>query len=325
MAEILAEKFEELAESTKEAKNILLVIHPAPDADALGSVFAFENFIAGQSPQKDIDIFCVDKPKGNLGALFPIEKISDQYEIEKYDTLIFLDRGDVFYKLGFDKEIERLPSPPKIVNLDHHQHTFIAGALNVIDTTASATCEIIYRLFEYFEKEINPAVAQYLLNGIYGDTGGFKHNNTTAITLEICADLMKKGASLSKPNRELFSKKSLNTLKLWAVAMDRARINPKTGMVVSFITKEDLERCKAGTEDISRISEILNTIADSNFSLVLSEQKKNRIKASLRSEEYKGVDVSKIARRFKGGGHKLSSGFEIKGNLKQVGDSWIIE
>jgi len=96
-------------------------------------------------------------------------------------------------------------------------------------------------------------------------------------------------------------------------------------MAVSFITKEDLDRAGASTEDISGISEILNTISDSKFSLVLSEHEQNKVKASLRSDEHKKVDVSRIARKFKGGGHKLSSGFEIKGRLRQVGDSWIIE
>ncbi len=96
-------------------------------------------------------------------------------------------------------------------------------------------------------------------------------------------------------------------------------------MAVSFITKEDLKRCGATPHDLDGISEILNTISDSRFALVLSERAQDKIKASLRSEEYKQVDVSAIARQFMGGGHKLASGFEIKGRLRQVGDSWIIE
>jgi phosphoesterase RecJ-like protein len=324
MPEVLAEKFQSLFNTVKDIKNPLLIIHPHPDADALGSVFALADFLKKEKIN-NFKIFCIDQAGKNMAELFPLKEISHSFEISEHDALIFLDRGDVYYKLGFDKKAEGYPGKIKIINIDHHPHTFIPRAINIIDTQASATCEILYRFFDFFGFEIKPKTAQYLINGIYADTGGFRHNNTTSQALEICANLMRKGATLSKPNRQLFAKKSLHTLKLWAIALERAKINPKTGMVVSFITKQDLEKYGADENEISGISEILNTIADSNFSLVLSEREKNKIRASLRSEEYKGIDVSKIARQFKGGGHKLASGFEIKGRLKQVGDSWIIE
>ncbi len=325
MAEILTSKFEQLKLLIKEIKKPLLVIHPGPDADALGCVFALKDYLVSRKIQPKI--YCIDRPGNNLSQLFPASEICNHYSLKSHDGIIFLDRGDVYYKLGFDQEIDKNPSYKKlkIINIDHHSHTFIPGKVNIIDTQASATCEIIFRFFDYIDYSIKPQIAQFLLNGIFADTGGFRHNNTSPKALEISAELLKKGANLSKINRGLFTKKSIGALKLWAIALERAKINSKTGMVVSFITKEDLRRCGANESDISGISEILNTIADSNFSLVLSEQKQNRVKASLRSEEYKGVDVSKIARHFKGGGHKLASGFEIKGKLKQIGNSWIIE
>jgi len=62
---------------------------------------------------------------------------------------------------------------------------------------------------------------------------------------------------------------------------------------------------------------IINTISDSKFSLLLTEYQDQKIRGSLRSEEYKGVDVSKIAQALGGGGHKLASGFELKGSIKE--------
>lgn len=323
--EILASKFQQLENSLKEIKKALLVIHPNPDADALGTVFTLQEYL--KTKKIKTTIFSVDKPSNDLSKLFPVNDIKNGFNLKKFDSIFFLDRGDVYFKLGFDKELEKNEDfkKIKIINIDHHWHTFIPGKLNIIDTSASATSEIIYRFFDYIEFNISQKISQYLLNGIFADTGGFRHSNTSPLSLEISAELLKKGASLSKINKELFAKKSIHAMKLWAIALERARINPKTGMVVSFITKEDLKRCGASEKDISGISEILNTIADSNFSLVLSEHKNDHIKASLRSEAHKGVDVSKIARHFKGGGHKLASGFEIKGKLKQVGSSWIIE
>lgn len=322
--ELLAKKFEELNNALRESKTPLFIVHPQPDADALGAAFCLANFIKNKF-QTTADIFSIDSPDKTQIALFPANEIKNKIQLKKYDLLAFIDRGDVFYKLGFDKKIESLPSKPKLANIDHHFHTFIPNALNILDTNCSATAEIVFRFLDYIDFEIDQKNAQYLLNGIYSDTGGFRHNNTSAKSLEIAATLLRKGARLERINRALFANKSINTLKLWSIALERAKINPKTGMVVSFITKEDLKKHGASENEISGISEILNTITESNFSLVLSEREKNKIKASLRSEEYKGIDVSEIAREFKGGGHKLASGFEIKGRLIQVGDSWIIE
>lgn len=323
--ETLIEQFNSLDRLLEKAKNPLLIIHPKPDADALGSSFAFAEYLEKRLEQEKIDIYCADKPSEALSVLFNKSKITTNFTPVSHDLLFIMDRGDVFRKLGIDTRLEEEGLSPKIINIDHHPHTSIEGALNIIDTTAPATSEIIFRYFDHIDHEINSKSAQYLLNGIFADTGGFRHNNTTPRSLEIASNLMRKGATISKVNRALFANKSLNTLKLWAIALERARINPKTGMAVSFITKKDLESCNATAGDLDGISEILNSISESKFSLILSEREQDKIKASLRSETYKGIDVSKIAREFKGGGHKLASGFEIKGKLRQVGDSWVIE
>lgn len=322
--EKLVEQFIELMNTLKEIKNPLIVTHPKPDADALGSVCSFAEIL--QSEFKiNSEIYAPDKPGSVFEALFPVNKIKNDFNIEKHDSIIFLDRGNVYYDFKFNEEINKSNLDVKIINIDHHPQSKINGALNMTDTKASATCEIIYRFMNYFNMKINPKVAQYLLNGIYADTGGFRHNNTSPLTLEISSDLLRKGASITKINRGLFSNKSLSTLKLWAIALERAQINPKTGMATSFITNKDLEECGATSDDASGVSEILNSISEAKFSLVLSEKADNKIKASLRSEEYKGVDVSKIARQFKGGGHKLASGFEIDGKIKKNKDGWTIE
>jgi bifunctional oligoribonuclease and PAP phosphatase NrnA len=322
--EPLAEKFEILKKFLEKTQSPLLVIHPKPDADALGAAFSLREYLISLGVEK-VPIYSADGVGKNYLSLFPVFSVSSDYVLDNHDALIFIDRGDVYYKLGFDEKIKEGKKNIKIANLDHHPDVEIERAVNVTDKKASATCEIIYRFFDYCDFQISQQTAQHLLNGLFSDTGGFRHNNTTAKCLEIAGQLLRKGASISKVNQFLFSNKTLNTLKLWGIALERARINPKTGMVVSFITKKDLDQCQATAEDISGVSEILNTISGSKFSLVLSEREQNKIKASLRSEQYKGIDVSQIAKIFHGGGHKLASGFEIKGRLRQVGNNWIIE
>ena len=164
-----------------------------------------------------------------------------------------------------------------------------------------------------------------LLLGILSDTGTFQHSNTSSRVMEIASDLMKKGAPLNKIISTTFTNRNIATLKLWGRAFEKAKINPESGMIVSVITLKDLEDCEASNDDIAQVASILNTVPGTKFSLILSERPGGIVKGSLRSEEYKDTDVSKIAAQFGGGGHKLASGFEIKGKIVETENGWSIE
>lgn len=320
------EEFEKLSAILENAKSILIVTHPRPDADALGSAFAMRNYLEKAYPEINAAIYTLDQPSNQLGKLFTDYVVENEFNYEDFDSFIFLDRGSIFYELGFDKKLLTPKYLNKLVNIDHHNKgALIPDALNIVDSSTSATCEIIYDFLKHISFKLDFRIAQFLLNGIFADTGGFRHSNTSPKTLEIASLLMRNGASITKVNRVLFANKSLDTLKLWGIALERAQLNKKTGMAVSFITEEDLKKCNATIHDLGGISEMLNTISGSKFSLVLSERPNNKVKASLRSDEHKKIDVSEIARQFKGGGHKLSSGFEIDGKLKFVDGDWVIE
>ncbi|MEI8096902.1 MAG: DHHA1 domain-containing protein [Candidatus Moraniibacteriota bacterium] len=96
-------------------------------------------------------------------------------------------------------------------------------------------------------------------------------------------------------------------------------------MLVTAITTKDVEECQASAEDIYQVSSILSAVPDTKFALVLSERDDNTVRASLRSAEQAGVDVSVIAHAFGGGGHKLASGFEIQGKLLETKEGWTIQ
>ncbi len=320
----LTTEFNQLQELISQYENFLLVIHPSPDADALGSSYSLKYYI--EKKEKKATIYSIDLPSQDLNTLFNFKNLTTNLKLANKEVIIFLDRGDVYYTLKFDQKIKKLKNPPKkIINIDHHPRTKIDIALNIRNTKAAATSEIIYHFFRHIDFPLNQKISQYLLNGIYADTGGFKHNNTSPEVLEIAGKLLRQGASITKINRALFANKTISALKLWGLALDRVQINKKTGMAVSFITKKDLKKCNASVKDLDGLSEILNTISEAKFSLMLTERDKNKVKASLRSEPYKKIDVSKIASMFKGGGHKLASGFEIEGKLKQTKDGWIVE
>lgn len=303
----------------KESKKILLFAHSRPDGDTVGANLALKEYIKNLG--KPVDVACYDPFPEYLRPLTEENFIHpDNLDLAKYNLIIVCDSVE----RGFQKIKENIGDNQVVALLDHHPDITIKSDIDIIEADYSSVCEIIYDFFAFSKIEITRPMANFLMLGILGDTGSFQHSNTTPKVMEIASNLMKHGASITKIIDIAFANKNISTLKLWGKAFEKARINPENGMIMSVLTQKDLEECQAGTEDIAQVAGILNTVPGTKFSLILSEREEGVIKGSLRSEEYKSVDVSQIAAQFGGGGHKLASGFEIKGKIVETADGWEI-
>ncbi len=315
MAKKFFKEFNEMKNAFERSKKVLLVAHSRPDGDTIGSVFALREYLADDL-KKEVDIACEDSLPEYISNIIGEESIltPNKIRIGKYDLLVGCDAvGRSFEKITSGRNANQ-----KTILIDHHPLADIEGInadIIMADEDYSSVCEILYDFFYFHRIRINKKMASCLLMGILYDTAAFQHANTTARVMEISADLMRKGAPMNKIIELTLKNKKLETLKLWGRAMERAEINKKTGAILSFITTDDIKELGVEEDGVGRIAELLNTVTGTKFSLVLIEKDKNKLKGSLRSEWYKNVDVSEIARMFRGGGHKLASGFEIVGKI----------
>ena len=297
----------------------MLFAHSGPDGDTAGSVLAFKEYLGMIG--KNADIACLDPLPIFLENLTEQRfQIPDHLDLKSYDAAIGCDSVE----RGFQNILPKLTESTVTVIIDHHPDITTTADVVIIDAKRSSTCEIIYEYLAFSNAKISKSIATYLMIGILSDTGNFQHANTSSRVMEISSDLMKKGASVSKIIEATFANKKLSTLKLWGRAFEKAKINPNNGLITTVLTEADIDECHASTEDIGQVASILNTVPGTKFSLVLSERSGGVIKGSLRSEEYKGIDVSEIAHLFGGGGHKLASGFEIKGKIIETPTGWEI-
>ena len=303
----------------KKSKNILLTAHRKPDSDTLGSVLALNDIL--KKLKKNIYCYCQDNIPERfnfmIGSSDIISGSKILSKISNIDLIITLDSGSIdqagINNLPFAKEIP-------IINIDHHQDSTYFGKINIVKGNTSSTAEIIYDIFNKVGLPINKEIATCLLTGIFGDTDSFKNPNTTDRTLIITSKLLAAGARLKQITRYTLQDKSLSTLKLWGEILSRIRKHNNLNMVSTIITREDLKKYSASYDDLEGISNFLNSIPETRASLVLTERE-GEIKGSLRTLR-KGVDVSKIAHLFGGGGHKKAAGFTIPGKLEKTEKGW---
>lgn len=299
------------------SQKILLFAHSSPDGDTVGANLALKEY--AKNLGKTADITCFDPFPAYLSGIAPATfDFPDHLDLKSYDAVIACDSVE----RGFEKLIPSLDEKQVVVIIDHHPDITLRGDISIIDPRFSSVCEIIYCFLSKIDAKITRNIATYLMIGILGDTGNFQHANTSARIMEIASNLMKKGAPIAKIIDAVFTNKKLSTLKLWGRAFEKSKINLQNGMIITVLTRQDITDCNATIEDIAQVSSILNTVPGTKFSLVLSEREDGKIKGSLRSEEYKGVDVSAIAHLFGGGGHKLASGFEVNGKISETPEGW---
>ena len=135
----------EVAEEIRAADRFLLTTHEGPDGDALGSLLATHKLL--QQLGKDSVMFLAAKefPLPVEYRFLPLEEVFHEPPVDLVDRLVvFLDCGN----------IDRMPvdflrrDDARILNIDHHHDNTRFGTVNLVDTRASCTAEILYRARE---------------------------------------------------------------------------------------------------------------------------------------------------------------------------------
>lgn len=311
-------QFKKALDLIKSAKKIFLTTHEGTDGDDLGSALAMLGYI--KQLGKEARLVVKGGVPKNLIFLPDSNEVEHQFENLDEDLVITFGCNKMD-RTGF-KQLQTITQP--VINFDHHPDNANFGEVNVVDPAAAAVAELVYYFLVFAEAELSKNMATCILTGIFTDTGGFKHANTSAETLGIASELLKKGARIDKIALQTMGRKRPSAIKAWSKGLENARFDPEKKMVFSVLTEGDLKDIGATDEDLDGFVELLNNMPQARFALFL-RQDGDIVKGSLRSEPDKKVDVSKIARSFGGGGHKLASGFKINGKLTREGDNWRIK
>ncbi len=169
----------------------------------------------------------------------------------KYDLVIVLGSPD---KESLGKVYEENPDifyEVPVVNIDHHTENDNFGQVNLVDITASSTCEVVADLMQKIdEKKIDENMAESLLTGIIDATNSFQNKNTTPKSLHIGSTLMLKGADQQKIIRYLYKTQPLHLLKLWGRVMARLYWEDDIALAWAPVFLEDFVQSRSKPSDV---------------------------------------------------------------------------
>ncbi|MFA6105815.1 MAG: bifunctional oligoribonuclease/PAP phosphatase NrnA [Patescibacteria group bacterium] len=299
----------------QKAHKILIVPHQNPDGDAIGSAAAFHEY--ARSLGREAQIFCVTPPNPKLSFVHhsaPIYSDPAIFKDPSIDTIVTLDSGDLRYS-GIAELVKGHRAT--IINIDHHASNENYGDINLVIPTAASTTEILFRFFRHNSIRISQKMATSLLTGLSTDTSNFTNAATTGDALRAGGELILAGGNFNLITSNTLKNKSIGSLRLWGKAFSRLTKDERLNLTHTYVTQADIKELGVSESEYEGISNFLNNLENTSITLLLSETADGKIKGSLRTTK-NDVDVSAIAKKFNGGGHKKAAGFTVDGTLEEV-------
>jgi len=289
-----------------QAHKILVTTHVRPDGDAIGSLLGLG--LALQAIGKQVQLISRDGIPASMRYLPGSSQVVTQSN-GVFDLEVVVDCSDVD-RIGNGLVDHRIPD----INIDHHITNNRFARINLVQHDATATSEIIAQNLAKLDLPLTVLVASALLMGILTDTIGFRTDNLTPQTMRITAKLMEAGANIHELYHRLLVQRTFPEAHYWGSGL--SKLQRDRNLIWTTLTLEDRNKADYPGSDDADLINILSTIEGADIALVFIEQTHRHVKVSWRSQS--GIDVSQVAVRFGGGGHKAAAGADVEGTLEDV-------
>ena len=296
------------------SKRILVSGHLSPDGDSLGSMLALARLLrnAGYEAYATADLNALGKPGFLEGVkdLIPVRKLKRQ---KRFDLFIAVDCAS----------FERMPPEvrpvaeklPKIC-IDHHVTNDGSFAdVSIVDSKASSTGEIIWRIARWNEWNLDTAIAEALWVAIVTASGRCAYESTNPGTMRAAGDLLKHGVRTALINDILYGTFPKKAIELKRIAWRSLHIWKNRKVAEVTLTRDDFREVRGTKADAADIIEIPRSVARNEIALFFY-QIPDRTKETRCSIRTRGNwDATVLAGKFGGGGHVKAAGCTIKASM----------
>jgi phosphoesterase RecJ-like protein len=308
---------EAVVEALRSHDRFLVTTHENPDGDALGSLLAAT--LALRQLGKDAYMYLAGHaPLPGEYAFMPLEELKRTVPDGAGERVLLAVDCANESRLGPDPEI--LHQSPFTIDIDHHHDNTRFGAVNLIVPDASSTAEVLRDVFAELDVRLTPDIAEALYIALVTDTGRFQYANTTPKALRLAAELVEAGANVHRVFQGVYENVQFAKLKLLARALERAQVYEGGALVVSYLLRGDFAEVGAAEPYSEGIIDYLRAVEGAIVSVLIREPPRSdgpTRRVSLRSSTDE-VDVSAIARKSGGGGHRQAAGFSSEKPIDEI-------
>src|SRR5881628_412471 len=224
--------------------------------------------------------------------------------------------------LGKDSVMYLYGDAPLALDIDHHHDNSRFGQVNLVVGDASSTGEVLRDVFAELGVELTPEIAEPLYVALVTDTGRFQYTNTTPKALRLAAELVEAGADVHRVFQDVYESVQFAKLKLLARALERAQVFEGGRLVISYLLRTDFAEVGAAEPYSEGIIDFLRAVEGADMAVLIREPPREdgpARRVSLRAS-IDELDVSAIARKSDGGGHRQAAGFSSEASIEEITD-----
>lgn len=289
--------FEQIISEINKYNNVIIFPHTNMDGDSVGSAKALalalkkigknvvvlgDEAVPEYVGFLDHEVFATVLPCGFENSLAFAVDCSDNTRIE--------NRMDVWNNCKSH------------VCIDHHPGENNFAEVIVRDPKASAAAMLVFDFIKELNVSIDKKIAEALYTAILTDTGNFKYSSAGASTLRAVADLYEYGVDHVRICNLVYDNKPLKQVQIETSAINNAEFLANGQAIVSYVRYDYWNKLEAPYSYTENAIDSLRAIKGVEVAAILKEKEPSVFKVSLRSKN--GQDVSGIARKYGGGGHK---------------------
>jgi bifunctional oligoribonuclease and PAP phosphatase NrnA len=308
-----------VVEALRSHDRFLLITHENPDGDALGSILAMK--LALDELGKDAVMYLYgEAPLPQEYAFMSLEGLVRHVPADAPErVLVALDCANES-RLGPEDTL--LAGAPLVLNIDHHHDNSRFGHVDLIVPHASSTAEVLRDVFRELGVGLTPRMAEALYIALVTDTGRFQYSNTSPKALRLAAELVEAGANVHRVFQGVYESVQFAKLKLLARALERAQVYEGGAIVISYLLRTDFHEVGAAEPYSEGIIDYLRAVEGAEMAVLIREPPRTdglapSRRVSLRSSTDE-LDVSAIARKSGGGGHRQAAGFSSEATIPEI-------
>ncbi len=308
--------FEDAVGYFKRFNRVFIAAHIMPDGDCVGSALGLTWTL--RKIGKTVNVALHDHAPKAFEFLPGYAELTAKLPGDE-ELLVYLD-GSASDRFGPAYDPVKF-NDRQILEIDHHATNENFAPLNFVDVRAASCAEIIYRFICALGVPLDPTIAQCLLTGIVTDTLGFRTTNTTSETLQAATALVQAGGSISVVIERVFNQVPLPNLRLRGQVFSAAKLD---GVILwAEVSHKQLRELGIENNGTGGIINQLLSVDQAKIAAMFVEKEDGKIDVGLRSRP--GYDVSAIAAKLGGGGHKQASGALIPGPLQAARERVLAE
>lgn len=201
--------------------------------------------------------------------------------------------------------------------IDHHKTADIKGTSGIIDPSSPAASCLVQQLFEAIAGKPSKEQAGIFFFGMATDTGFFKYlTEDSAEVFRATSRLVESGANPRKIYQEITGGKQWSTRKLLGIMLSHAERHFNGKLVVTFETMDDTKKFGQDGRDSDAFYSLMLEVENVEAVLFIRQETEFSCTLGFRSKEK--CDVSAIAAKFGGGGHKNAAGASTEGKIETL-------